>query len=240
MVFFKTFTEIKDLYKKALTQTQDIYNDRSKKLRLGCVDGMEISNLLNKLFESFQKSFPNVEYQLERNSPNDLIKALYNDHLDIIITLESFVETDQNLNCSSFLNKKHMLYVSANHPALSKESFDISDFKDETFIVLSPGSVPTAKDSFFLWCKENGFTPNKVKYVPNVESQMLSAEVGLGVTIADSLFRLNSNPLLRSIELNTSHNIVMVWKKNNTNLLIPSFARLASQINNTTLQDINK
>jgi DNA-binding transcriptional LysR family regulator len=103
MVFFKTFTEIKDLYKKALTQTQDIYNDRSKKLRLGCVDGMEISNLLNKLFESFQKSFPNVEYQLERNSPNDLIKALYNDHLDIIITLESFVETDQNLNCSSFL-----------------------------------------------------------------------------------------------------------------------------------------
>jgi DNA-binding transcriptional LysR family regulator len=133
-----------------------------------------------------------------------------------------------------------MLYVSANHPALSKESFDISDFKDETFIVLSPGSVPTAKDSFFLWCKENGFTPNKVKYVPNVESQMLSAEVGLGVTIADSLFRLNSNPLLRSIELNTSHNIVMVWKKNNTNLLIPSFARLASQINNTTLQDINK
>lgn len=240
MVFFKTFTEITDLYKKALKQTQDIYNDKSKKLRLGCVDGMEIGGLLNKIFKSFQTFFPNVEYQLERNSPSDLIKSLYDDHLDIIITLESFVDTDPILNCSSLINKKHLLYVSANHPVLSKESFDIVDFKNETFIVLSPSSVPTAKDSFFQWCKENGFTPNNIQYVPNVESQMLSVEVGLGVTIADSLLRLHNNPLLRSIELNTSHNIVIVWKKNNTNLLIPSFAKLASQINNTTSHDINK
>ena len=51
--------------------------------------------------------------------------------------------------------------------------------------------------------------------------------------MADSLFRLNSNPQLKSFELKTSHNIVIVWKKDSSNLLIPSFAKLASQINNS-------
>jgi len=231
IIFLKTFTQITDLYQNALKQTEDIYNDRNKKLRLGCVDGLDISNLLNNIFKSFQTSFPNVEYQIERNSPNDLITALSNDDLDIIITLDSFVNNDQNLNCRSLINQKHLLYVAVDHPVFSKESFDISDFKNETFIILSPSSVPSTKDSFFEWCKENGFTPSNVQYVRNVESQMLSVEVGLGVTIADSLSKLHNHPLLRSIELNTSHNIVIVWKKTNTNLLIPSFAKFASQIN---------
>jgi DNA-binding transcriptional LysR family regulator len=232
MIFLKAFTEASEIYKNAMKQAKDIYGEKSRRLRLGCVDGMEIGNLLNKIFISFHEHFPNVEYQLERHSPNNLIKLLNNDELDAIITLESFLENNPNLSSSVFLVAKHLLYVPANHPALYKKSFDLSDFKDETFIILSPEALPGVKDSFYKWCEENGFTPKNVKYAPNVESQMLSVEVGIGITIGDPYLRLYNNPLIKSIELNTSHNICFAWKKDSPNLLIQSFAKLASQINN--------
>ncbi|MDS0526012.1 LysR family transcriptional regulator substrate-binding protein [Clostridium sp. SHJSY1] len=197
---------------------------------------MDLSNVLNKIFMSFNKQFPNVEYYIERHTPSNLIKAIYNDELDAIITLDSFLEKSTNLCSSIFLNTKHLLYVNSNNPIFSKESFDFKDLNDETFIVLSSDVFPKAKDIFFLWCKENNLSPKKIKYVPNVESQMLSVELGLGITIADSLFRLYNNSTIRSIKLNTSHNSYIVWNKNNTNLLVPSFSKLASQINKSIFQ----
>lgn len=238
IIFFKTFTEFNNSYKQAIKKSQDIYDNQCKKLRLGCVEGMDLSNMLNNIFESFRKQFPNVEYCLERHSPNDLLKAVNNDELDAIITLESFFENSPDMSSSIFFRAKHLLFTHSSNPILSKESYNINDFKDETFIVLSPNIIPTTRDNFFSWCKENGFSPKKIKTVPNVESQMLSVEVGLGVTIADSLFRLYNNPAIRNIELNTSQNSYIVWKKNNTNLLVPSFAKLASQIN-TSIQQLN-
>lgn len=205
MIYLKVFTETTEIYKNAMKQAKDIYSEKSRLLRLGCVDGMELGNLLNKIFKSFHKHFPNVEYQLERHSPNNLIKALYNDDLDAIITLESFIENDPNLSYSIFLNTKHLLYVSVNDPILSKKSFTITDFKDETFIQLSPNVIAPCKDCFFKWCEENGFTPKKIKYAPNVESQMLSVEVGLGITIGDSL-----NITLCSKVLNLIHLIIFI------------------------------
>lgn len=88
--------------------------------------------------------------------------------------------------------------------------FYITDFKNETFIVLSLMLLPHLKTSSLNGVKKNGFNPKKIKYVPNVESQMLSVEVGLGITIAGSLSGLHNNPLLKSIELNTSHHIYIV------------------------------
>lgn len=231
LVFLKAFTQMNETFNDAVKQTQDIYSQKSKRLRLGCVDGLELGNTLNKIFNSFHEHFPNVEYQLEKHSPNNLMKALFSDNLDAIITIESFIENDSNLSSSVLLRTKHLLYVSANNPILKRDSYSISDFNDETFIVLSPEVIPQPKDKFFEWCNENGLSPKNVKTVPNVESQTLSVEVGLGITIADEVNKLHSNPLLKSIELNTYHNICIVWKKDSTNLLIPSFAKLANQIN---------
>ncbi|OOM73467.1 HTH-type transcriptional regulator CynR [Clostridium puniceum] len=235
IIFFKTFTEFSNLYKQAIKNSQDIYDNQCKKLRLGCVDGMDLSNHLNKIFKSFCKQFPNVDYSIERNNPADLVKAIYNDELDAIITLESFFENSPDLTSSIFFHAQHLLYIHSSNHILSKECYDIHDFEDETFIVLSPSVIPTSTYNFSTWCKKNGLSPKKIKSVPNVESQMLSVEVGLGVTIADSLFRLYSNSQICNIELNTSHNSYIVWKKNTTNLLVPSFAKLASQINNSVL-----
>lgn len=237
IILLETFTKTNEMYKNAMRRIKEVYNEKNRQLRLGCVDGMELGNLLNKIFGSFHEHFPNVEYYLEKHSPINLIKALNNDDLDAIITIESFLEGYTNLSSSVFLNAKHLLYVSINDPILTKENFNLSDFNDDTFISIDPNAVPPSNYSFFEWCKENGLNPKKVKYVPNVESQMLSVEVGFGITIADSLNKMYTNPLLKSFELKTSHNIFIAWKKDSTNLLIPSFAKLASQINNPSNED---
>jgi DNA-binding transcriptional LysR family regulator len=231
IIFFKTFTDFNTSLKQSIKKSQDIYDNQCKKLRLGCVEGMDLSNMLNRIFEPFSKQFPNVDYYIERHTPANLLKAVYNDDLDAIITLESFFENNPNLSSSIFFRAKHLLFAHSNNPIFTKESYTLQDFKDETFIILSESVIHTSRDDFFSWCNQNRFSPQNVKSVPNVESQMLSVEVGLGVTIADSLFRLYTNPMIRHIELDTSHNIYMLWKKNNTNLLVPSFAKLASQIN---------
>jgi DNA-binding transcriptional LysR family regulator len=235
IVFLKTFTDMKDQFKCAVEHINDIYNQNNKRILLGCLDGMEISGQLNKIFESFRELYPDIEYELERDSPGNLIKRLHDGNLDAIITIESLIDHDKDLCSSIFLNAKHTLYTSARSHHLTKGSLKATDFEDETFLVLSQDVFPTAKDNFFRWCKENGLNPKKIQYVPNVESQTLSVEAGLGVVVADSIFRLHTNPLIRAVELNTSHNVCILWKKDNENLLVPSFAKLASQINSTTI-----
>lgn len=240
MIFYKAFTQMSEIYQDAHKKAEGIYSEKSRRLRIGCVDGMEMGGILNTLFKSFREHFPNVEFQLERHSPNNLIKELNKDKLDAIITLESFVESDPHLSSTVFLTTHHKLFYSANSPLALNVPLDISNFENETFIVLAPSALPSVRDSFFVWCKENSFSPKNIKYVPNVESQMLSVEAGLGVTLADSLFRLNVNPNLKSFELKTSHNILIVWKTESENLLIPSFAKLASQINSSNLNNEEK
>lgn len=239
IIFMKMFTDMTDQYKKGLEQINNIYSDSKNRFHLGCVEGMEISSLLNRIFVPFKEQFPSVEYDLQSHSPGELMDLLVNDKLDAVITTESFIRDDPQLSRSIFLNSKHILYISENNPLLSKENCTLSSIreglKDEVFFILSPVASPAAKNCYFEWCQQNGIQANKVQYLPNVESEILSVEAGLGVTIADTIFRLNSNPLVRGIELSTSHNIYMVWKKSSRNLLIHSFAKLASQINDHAL-----
>ena len=179
MIFYNAFTQMAGIYQEALKKAEGIYNEKSKRLRIGCVDGMEMGGILNTLFKSFREHFPNVEYQLERHSPSNLIKSLNNDKLDAVITLQSFVDADPHLSSTVFLTTRHLLYYSAHTPIEFKGTPDISMFENETFIVLAPSALPAVKDSFFEWCKANNFSPKNIKYVPNVESQMLSVEAGL-------------------------------------------------------------
>lgn len=233
MIYLKTFTQINELYNEAQKQAQAIYSEQSSKIRLGCVEGMELSNLLSKVFTSFSTQFPNIQYHLERHTPQDLVKALYNDDLDVAITLEPFSEDKPDLSRIFFLKAKHLLFVSVNNSIIQKDNFSITDLQDETLISLAPDIMPSADKSIADFWEKNGFYPKRMHYVPNVESLMLSAEVGLGVAFGDTLLRLCNSPLLRSFELNTSHNIYLVWKKNTTNLLIPSFAKLVVELSKT-------
>lgn len=226
MIYLKTFKQINELYSEAQEQAQAIYSEQNSKIRLGCVEGMELSSLLSKVFPSFSTQFPSIQYHLERHTPQDLVNALYNGDLDVAITLEPFIEDKPDLSRIFFMKAKHMLFVSVNNPIIQKDNFSITDLKDETFISLAPDIMPSADKSIANFWEKNGFYPKKMHYVPNVESLMLSAEVGLGVAFGDTLLRLCSSSLLRNFELNTSHNIYLVWKKNTTNLLIPSLAKL--------------
>ncbi|NTV90526.1 MAG: LysR family transcriptional regulator [Clostridiales bacterium] len=238
MAFLKLFNNFRDQYEHARNQVRDLYGSQSSTLRIGCVEGMEISSLLNKVFRSFSSQFPNIDFYLERRPPGELIKALYDGELDAVITLESFILNNSDLARSLLFETRHLLYFSANHPVLSKKAaFDYSDFKDETFLSVSPAVMPAAYKNIIEWSEKNGFTPKKIQYYPTVESLMLSVEVGLGVAIGDSLLRIHNSPLIRSIELNTSHSVFIVWRTDNINLLIPSFAKLAADINKPVAVD---
>ena len=69
MIFFNAFTQMAGIYQEALKKAEGIYNEKSRRLRIGCVDGMEMGGILNTLFKSFREHFPNVEFQLEGIPP---------------------------------------------------------------------------------------------------------------------------------------------------------------------------
>jgi hypothetical protein len=72
------------------------------------------------------------------------------------------------------------------------------------------------------YCKSKGFIPT-IKTLPNHDSILMAVEGGKGFTILDKWNRAINNRSFKHIELDDSIAISAVWRKDNTNAVLPLF-----------------
>jgi DNA-binding transcriptional LysR family regulator len=115
-------------------------------------------------------------------------------------------------------------------PLAGRDRVDLSDLKDENFVLISREESPNAFDSVVALCRKHGFTPKIVKQLPNVESLLLSVESGLGVSLFESSIRLFHNENFKFFELDDNIvSVVMASKKSNFNPAISLFTNTVLQ-----------
>jgi len=85
-------------------------------------------------------------------------------------------------------------------PLSKKKYFDPVEFKNQTFIVLSPDENNYVSSGPTVFCQQNGFLP-EILYAPNLDSATLMVECGLGVSFSYSKSVGSYNPSMKFLPL---------------------------------------
>ncbi|MCD8217941.1 MAG: hypothetical protein LUD01_07855 [Clostridiales bacterium] len=101
---------------------------------------------------------------------------------------------------------------------MSQSCWRISDFKDDTFIMVSPEDSETSPRLILDGCKSCGFTP-KVKFASSLQEEMLWVEAGVGVCMLDTRNNLYKTPTVRFLDVDqvSDPSLTLAWNVDNYN-----------------------
>ncbi len=226
---------LKDELTYILTKLDDVLEnvkfvneDYKAKLKIGCLEGLDASSFLIKSVDYFKKFYPNVMISFEKHSFKELRRLLNNGELDIIFTLSFETNGDSSLAYREIWKTGTCVIVSDKNPLANKENYKLEDFKNEKFIMLSRETSPNAVDSIVVLCNKSGFNPKISRYVPNVESLIISIEADLGVGVIDENVVVSKNAAIKkcSLDINNPISVLAVWKNNNNNPALKLFVEM--------------
>ena len=217
------FNRILADFDRIVETAQSISGGFFSKLRVGILDGLDMSSLFPYGPEKMREEYPLMTLELHSLS-SGLISSLYSDNLDIIITLAFDVERRANLKHRELLRARPCLVVPASHPLASKETADILDFRDEIFFLFVPTDSVNTSQPLIAYCEEHGFTP-KVRYTSSLNDSLLMVQAGEGVSLFNSKTVGKHNPNIKYLRTEpfSKPNIVAAWHESNANTLVEPF-----------------
>jgi DNA-binding transcriptional LysR family regulator len=230
----KRFDEVKEVTKNAYLGYQGHLNIGY----LGYGDRKWLPNILKE----FQTKYPKVIVDINRYNQGEMIKALNEDNLDLVLTL-SFGIPEQN-KVGHHKNKimTHHIYteslcaVVAKDSEIAKEwhgrSIPLRELADQPFVVQNRHESPQGFDKTLQICSDNGFSPTIVNSPNSVQTVLVLVESKVGIAILPGSLEeyAGKNLSFIPIEMDKIHNdneIVAAWKMTNDN---PSLQHLISII----------
>lgn len=202
----------------------------SGELRIGCLHGFDFDGFLPGRIKAFEEKFPETNVSAAFYGFRDLRESLLKNDADVVITADFSLDNSRDIEYEAIYNLPLFIALSAAHPLASRERLDLSDLKDETFYQISPDESRLAVEKALKTCRNVGFTPKKMIYVPNVPSLAMALKHGAGVAICgDEIYKGNEKfiKLYSSPELPSDAFIVLAWKKSGTSATAYRFIEMA-------------
>lgn len=193
-------------------------------LKIGFLEGQNIAPDVLKKVMKFREEHPNVAIDATCQTLRELRRMLSEDELDIIYTVDFDVEENPSYLFEKVAKEYAIVLVSKYSPLAERDIRELSELRDETFLFLGGGDGENVNELIKQDCLRAGFLPN-IRYVQSLDENILLAELGLGVCIAnsDSYGRRNPNiKVLKNIKLAYRH-FVFAWKKDNVNAALALF-----------------
>jgi DNA-binding transcriptional LysR family regulator len=135
---------------------------------------------LPALVHEFLAGRMEVELKLVEGTTGPLREKLEQGQLDVIVTREPmWGDGLESIRLAAdFMN----VLLPEGHPAANQETVDPSTLSDEHFIFFPRSSAPQYYDRIFLWCKENGLTPRKMRETESWMAVLAMIGAGLGIS----------------------------------------------------------
>ena len=220
----KELGDIYNEYNIAIAKAQSAYQGLTGEINIGILDGTRISDLFPGVLSYFHEKHPNVEIKMQYYSFRPLLEKLNAGELDFAITLKFDVEKRENVQFRIIETTKDHVVMHKDHRLANASKVMLSDFVNDVFIMVSADdSVESPKlilDSY----QRAGVKP-KIKFAPNIQTEMLWVQAGIGVCILDSRNSLKGSEDVRFVEVDgiSDPSLVLVWEKNNTNPYLQTF-----------------
>lgn len=217
-MFFEHFQKSSVEFNTLLTEARHITTGNAGTLRLGCLDGWDLSEFFPKMRAVISDKHPNMQLNLDGYNHTQVLDALLQGDIDIAVTLGITLQGQPEFSCQEFTSGKTVVLFSSHHPLAQKENLSLLDFKDEPFFVISPqtGSFNPMEQLTLDICEEAGFTP-KIERAPSSANVLLRLQGGVGAQITCDWTGACKLPLYRMLYLEHPLGISAVWMENRQN-----------------------
>lgn len=217
-MFYKFFRKAEDDFNKLSAEAHEIASGHTGNLRLGCLDGWDLSTFYPELRGLLAEKYPKLQLNLDGYNHIQAIEALRRQEIDIAITLEIALRGQPDVAMRNVTSAPVVMLISTLHPLAQKENLTLSDFKDDPFYVIAPtvGTDNPMEQLAVNVCEAAGFTP-KIEHTPSSASVLMRLQNGIGAQITCAWTGACKMSLYRVITLDQSLNISAAWLDNNSN-----------------------
>ena len=207
--------------------------EKTRQAELGIIGSLSIGflgyterNFLPGLIRQFKRNYPTIDLQLNQFNHGMLINDLNSDDLDIVFTLSFGLDNIGGLERKKIISESISVVMHSDHPLANRRNINISELAKERFITLSRHESPQGFNKTLLMCANSGFTPTIVTQPRMLSTVLLLVDAGMGIAILPKSLEQNASPSLRFIDIEgeqSKDELVVAWKKANTNPSIPLF-----------------
>ena len=229
-LFYDFFEEYKTSLNNLKMRAQLSMENKNRIIRLGVMNNSNISHILIPLQEIFYRRFPDVKLEVNSYEPRKAVEALQAGKEDVVLTIEPKVLNIDGI-ASEIITElpRVLLYHKKTQQKNPGKELTPNDFKEEAFLTVSDEEFDYVTDLIRGFCRPYGFVP-KVQLVHSTDAMILGVQCGLGVAISDIWCRALDNASFGYLELDSSHQVNLLWKNDKDDPALRAFVALLREM----------
>lgn len=183
------------------------------------------TTLVHQTIRSLTQKKYKIDLSLLRSGNQDIGRKLMTGVCDLAYTMHICIQDMPDLEWIPVRKNHLQIAIPKDHPLADRDSVNIRDLSEESFIMLERQNSPMTVDYVVSLCTKNGFSPKTFSYVNDIETALILVEAGQGITFIFSEMNVNKRDV-RILDVNcktNDFNCILAYKKDNQNPMVPLF-----------------
>lgn len=212
------------------TQIEKIAEGKITSLRLGFI-GSAVQTILPQLLVALKNEQPLMDVTLNELSNESQLEMISRNELDF-----GFVRIDAaptGIKSLPILTEHFALVIPKNHPLKTKSNLQLTDFKEEPFILFSKAYSIAYYELVMSIFRDHDFVPNVTLRTVNALSIFNLVSQGLGVAIVPSSLKNGYSTDVDFIELENIRQrttLALAWNQDNRNPGVPLLLKVVENL----------
>ena len=139
-MLYNFFRKAEGDFNKITEEARRIARGHTGDLRLGCLDGWDLSTFYPELRGLLVEKYPNLHVNLDGYNHLHILDALRSKEIDIAITLEIALHSQPDVSRRNVTSAPVVMLFSTLHPLASKPDLTLADFRNDPFYVIAPST----------------------------------------------------------------------------------------------------
>lgn len=181
------------MIQNAKTKMYQISHPEEYILKIGVIQGFDITNLIKPALLKFLNLYPNIYIFLECLSHQQLNSMIRLNELDLALTLFPEVCNDRLLETRKLFCTKLAFTVHASHPLYNAEKISRENLEGQTLLITTKGTRTSSSFINLLYTHYH-ITPDQLLFLSSLDEVISYTCSGSGVSILPVQKRLSTNP----------------------------------------------
>lgn len=191
-LFLSRVEELLADLERAVAEVREFSDPEKGVIRLGFPHSLGV-HLVPRAVAAFRKKHPGVRFIFRQGMYPSLIKDVLEKEVDLAL-ISPFPGSDEKLTGEVVLTEELLAILPEHHPLAKEESIELSQLKDEEFVLFSPGF--SLRPIVVNACLSAGFKPKIAFEGDEVETIRGLVAAGMGVSLLPEMALAGSGVMM--------------------------------------------
>ena len=223
--FHDLVRNIPDYAERAMQSARRTARGESGALAVGYTNSSGLNPVFSAALRSYRRAFPDVALSLKESYTAQLIDGVLDGELDVVFVRP--VEADaERLKIRLISEESLMAVLPIRHRAAKLAQLNLSDLRDESFILPRREDTASFFDTVIAACRKAGFEPALGPSVPQLVTivQLVAAEIGVSLVAASlQAFQIKGVVFKEIHDVSPKTRLSLAWRRTDTSLFLKNF-----------------